>query len=109
MEEKNPQFDFLIEYVLKLLEENNVSLSEEQKNVYVPQLLAQIEFRLGAELLPKLDEAQKKEFAKLAGSEETTSEQWKDFWYGAAPTFEEDIKDILVEFAQRVKQILASQ
>jgi hypothetical protein len=47
------QFDFLTEYVLELLKQNGLgNLSDEQKNAYVPQVLAPVEQRLGLELLP---------------------------------------------------------
>lgn len=107
MAQTTHQFDFLIEYVLALLEENKIEMSEEQKKVYVPQVLAQLEMRLGLKLLPKLDDKQKDKFIKLMNNESTAAEEWKSFWYDSAPTFEEDLKEVLVEFSEKTKQILS--
>ncbi len=109
MAQTTHQFDFLIEYVLALLDENKIELSEEQKKIYVPQILAQVEMRLGSKLLPQLDGKQTDKFVKLSNNENTTPEEWKNFWYESVPSFEEDVKDILVEFAEKTKQILASK
>lgn len=103
------QFDFLIEYVLALLEENKIDLTEEQKKIYVPQILAQVEMRLGAKLLPQLDAKQTDKFVKLSNNENTTPDEWKNFWYESVPSFDADVKDILVEFAEKTKQLLASK
>ena len=100
------QFDFLIEYVLALLDENKLNLTDEQKKMYIPQLLAQVELRLGADLLPKLSATHKEQFAALANNQNTSPEQWKGFWHAAVPTFEEDVKTVLMKFAERVRQIL---
>jgi len=107
MPQTTHQFDFLIEYVLALLEENKIDLSEEQKKIYVPQILAQVEMRLGVKLLPKLDGKQTDRFVKLSNNENTTPEEWKSFWHESTPTFAEDVKGVLVEFAEKIKQLLA--
>mgnify|MGYP001559283188 CR=1 FL=1 len=109
MSQTTHQFDFLIEYVLALLEENKIELSEEQKKIYVPQILAQVEMRLGAKLLPKLDGKQTDRFVKLSNNEGASPEEWKAFWHESVPTFEEDVKNILTEFAEKTKQLLASK
>lgn len=108
MAEVTPKFDFLIEYVLSLLETNNINLSVEQKGMYVPQLLAQVEMRLGLKLLPKLNDEQKEAFTDLTNSKNTTPQEWEKFWHESVPTFDEDVKEVLVEFAEEAKQILAS-
>lgn len=109
MSQTTHQFDFLIEYVLALLEENKIDLSEEQKKIYVPQILAQVEMRLGVKLLPQLDGKQTDMFVKLSNNESATPEEWKNFWHESVPTFDADVKDILVEFAEKTKQLLASK
>ena len=108
MAQATHHFDFLIEYVLALLEENDIKLTDDQKKMYVPQILAQVEMRLGLELLPKLRDADKEKFTKLSNNENASAEEWKKFWYAAVPTFEEDIKQVLVTFSEKVKQILAN-
>lgn len=104
-----PKFDFLIEYVLALFEENKLNLTEEQKKLYIPQILGQIELRLGVELLPKLNAAQKEVFVKMTNDPKTTAMDWNKFWKDSVPTFDEDVKNILVKFAEKVKTILAAQ
>ena len=100
------QFVFLIDYILKLLEDNKINLDEDQKKRYVPQMLAQLEVRLGLELIPKLNDAQKENFAKLVNDEKSTPEAWKKFWY-TVPSFEEDVKRVMTTFAERVREILS--
>lgn len=102
------QFDFLKGYVEALLIQNGFdNLSEQQKEIYVPQILGHLEQRIGIEMLPKLSEEKIKVFAKLLEKESTSPEDWKDFWYGSVENFEEEVKQILLAFAERVKQILA--
>ena len=99
-------FNFLVDYVLRLLTDNDIRLTEEQQKMYVPQLLSQVELRLGLELLPKLNDLQKNQFAAMTNDEHTTAEEWKDFWMASVPTFEEDVKMVLQTFAGRGKELL---
>jgi len=102
------QFDFLEGYVEALLIQNGLdNLTEQQKEIYIPQILSHLEQRIGIEMLPKLSEKKIKDFSKLLEKENTSPEEWKDFWYGAVDNFEEEVKQILLAFAERVKQILA--
>ncbi len=100
------QFNFLNEYLVRLLEENKISLTPEQQKTYLPQLLSHAQLRLGIELLPKLSPGNKERFAQLAENEETSADEWRQFWYAAIPTFEEDVKNILMKFSDRVTQLL---
>ena len=102
------QFDFLTEYVLELLKQNGLGdLTDEQKKTYLPQLLSQVEERIGLELLPKLSDANMEAFAGLAEKETTTPEEWKAFWYAAIPNFEGELQAILTGFTDEVRGILA--
>jgi len=82
-------------------------LTDEQRRIYVPQVLARLEERIGLEMLPKLSKPQLTQFAKFAESENTTGEQWRDFWYASIPTFEEDLKKIIIAFGEKVSAILS--
>lgn len=104
---KTPKFDFLIEYVLALLEENNIILDDEQKKMYVPQILAQVELRLGLQMLSKLNEGQKKQFSELLDNPKTSPEQWNRFWHDSIPTFDAEVKSVLLAFAEKVKTIMS--
>jgi hypothetical protein len=99
-------FDFLTGYVLQLFEEHGLSdLTEEQKQLYVPQLLSHVERRIGIVLLPKLSDEDRETFVSFT-NKEASQEEWKTFWYEAIPTFEEDVKNVLTEFSDSVGKIL---
>lgn len=101
------QFDFLTTYIEDLLTQVGLgALTDEQKKIYVPQFVSQVEERLGIELLPKLNRDHLAEFADLIERTGVTAEEWKTFWYGAIPNFDEEIKGILLQFAQEVRQIM---
>ena len=100
--------DFFTGYVEDVLAKTDIGeLSAEQKNVYIPQLVALLEERVGLELVPKLNEARMKQFAELVGKE-TTPAEWGSFWQTAVPNFSEEMKKILASFAGQVKHILAA-
>ena len=102
------QFYFLKDYVEALLIKNGLGdITEQQKNIYVPQILGHLEERIGLEMLPKLSKTKITEFSKLLEKENVDPEEWKNFWYKAVPKFEEEIQKILESFAKRVKEILA--
>ena len=78
-------------------------LSQEDQDRMLPQFVSALENRLGAELLPSLDEAGAKEFAKLMEGE-PTGEDWYGFWSSHVPDFEEKVKVVIVEFADQLKR-----
>ena len=99
--------DFFTGYVEDVLAKTDIGeLSAEQKNVYIPQLVALLEERVGLELVPKLNEARMKQFAAMV-EQETSPETWGSFWQEALPNFEGEMKRILTAFASQVKGILA--
>ncbi len=102
------QFSFLSGYVRELLNQQGFdNLSEDQISFYVPQITALLEEKLGLEMMPKLNEDQLKEFAELVEKDDASEEEWKNFWYGAIPNFEEEFGKVLKDFSERVKDILA--
>ena len=103
-----PQFDFLIEYVLALLEANDVILDDAQKQVYVPQIAGQASMRLGLVLMPKLNEQQQKQLTVLMNNN-ASAKEWLGFWKASVPTFEDDVKNVLLEFTDKVKPILSKE
>jgi len=99
MSQENP----LEELVLNILNENGFDkLDEEAKKEYLPQFLAQAEQRIGAALLPLLNEESGKQFVELTKSK-TTPEQWWSFWQENVPNFNDVVKEALSGFAQEVK------
>jgi hypothetical protein len=107
-ETPTPQFDFLTDYLLALLEENNISLTDEQKKIFLPRMLAQIEQRLGIELLPKLGDEDLSAFNDMLARDDVSSEEWEAFWQKAVPTFQEDVKSVLKSFAEEVSELLSA-
>lgn len=101
------KIDFLQEFVLEVLKRNNLNFSEEQKIKFVPQILSLLEERIGLEMLPGLNDAQKEQFVKLSNNPHSAPKDWKNFWYSAVPSFEEELKIILLGFAEDVKRILS--
>ena len=101
------QFDFLEHFILDLLAQNGLGeLDEDQRALYVPKLLAQLEQRIGLEMMPKLPEDKLDEFALLLDNEQTTAEEWQTFWYGAIEHFEQELQGVLTRFAADVTKIL---
>ena len=108
MTKETKQFDFLAVYIEKVLYENGLDrLSEEQKKIYVPQLTSHLEERIGLEMLPKLSEENLLKFANLAEAEDTSEEDWKNFWYSSISNFEEELKMVLEKFSKSASTILS--
>ena len=104
------QFDFLEQFIVELLAQSGFGqLTEAQRLAYVPQLVAQAQERLGVELLPRLTDEQLEEFAAMVEKDGVTPEEWKTFWTGAVPNFDEEVKKVLQTFAADVRRIAASQ
>ncbi len=103
-----PEYSFLEQYVLTVLEESGFGqLSEANRRVYLPQLVAEAEYYLGLYLMPKLSTEGADKFAALANSGETSPEKWQKFWQEAIPNFDAEVKNVLIKFADRVRNILA--
>lgn len=100
MSQQNP----LEELILGILNENGFeNLDEEAKKAYLPQFMAQAEQRIGMALVPLLSEESAKQFVELTKNE-TTPEQWWQFWQANVPNFNEVVKEALVGFAKEVKE-----
>lgn len=100
--------NFLNDYVEALLKDLGLEdLSGEQRERYVPQLLRQVQDRIGIELIPKLSDEQLDRFSDLANDAEASNEAWKDFWLSSVPNFDEELERILSEFAKEAREILS--
>ena len=100
--------NFLNDYVGALLKDLGLEdLNEEQRERYVPQLLRQVQDRIGIELIPKLSDEQLDRFSELANDAEASNEVWKDFWLSSIPDFDEELERILSEFAKEAREILS--
>ncbi len=103
------QQDVLEQFILKLLADNGLgNITDDQRAIYVPKLLSQLEQRIGIELMPKLSEPHLDKFSALIDDTQTTPETWQAFWHEAVPDFEQALQDIMEEFAADVSEQLAA-
>jgi hypothetical protein len=97
----------LEELIVNILNEVGFDkLDEEAKKEYFPQFMAAAEQRIGASLLPLLNEESASVFVKLS-QKETAPQEWWDFWQTNVPNFTEVVKQALTEFANEVKESFA--
>jgi len=97
--------NFIHEYVVKALNENGFDkLAPEAQKEYLPQFVAQAEQRIGAVLLPMLNEEAANAFAELSQKNNATADDWWEFWNANVPDFAGVVKKTLDEFTQEIKQ-----
>ncbi len=97
------QKNFLEVYLLQVLNENGFEkLDDDAKKMYFPQFMAQAEQRLGATLLPLLNEETANKFVELT-KQQADPNTWFEFWNANIPNFEEVIKKTLNDFAVEIK------
>ncbi|OGH88275.1 MAG: hypothetical protein A3J93_02025 [Candidatus Magasanikbacteria bacterium RIFOXYC2_FULL_42_28] len=93
------------EYVLEALKANGFEkMNDEAQATYFPQFVAHAEQRLGAALLPFMNEKSANEFAKLMKNSKIDPKVWWQFWEKNVPNFVEVVKKTLADFAVEVKQ-----
>lgn len=99
--------NYLEQYVLKALEENGfANLTEENKKLMLPQFVAEAEKRIGATLLPMLNEESAEKFAELTKQESTGPEEWWKFWTENIPNFAEVVDKVLSDYKEEIKTAL---
>lgn len=104
--EDTKQYDFLSEYLLELLSAIGLGdLNEEQKQMYMPKLRAELEYRFGEHFLPQLDESRAEEFTALLKNQSATPENWQAFWKASIPNFDEQVKEVLAAFADECREV----
>lgn len=100
MSQQNP----LEELLAEILNSNGFDkLDEETKREYMPQFMAQAEQRVGAALLPLLNQESASKFVELS-QKESTPDEWWNFWQENVPNFSEVVRQSLMDFAAEVKQ-----
>lgn len=100
MSQQNP----LEELILSILNENGFDkLDDEAKKTYLPQFMAQAEQRIGAALLPLLNEESANRFVELTKKQAKPAD-WLTFWHDNIPNFDEVVKKTLTDFALEVKE-----
>jgi hypothetical protein len=99
--------NFLEETIEALFDETDLSLlTEEQKDIYRPQFLIELEARIGNAIMPQLDSEGLDEFVRMIDDPQTAAEDWNKFWTGHIPNFEALIKQTVSEFASEMAQAL---
>ncbi|HOX60592.1 MAG TPA: hypothetical protein PLV72_01135 [Candidatus Magasanikbacteria bacterium] len=99
-----PKFDFLSAYVEKVLHDIGfIGLSEENKKMFLPQFVAQVQVRIGAAVMPLLDESAGSELDRLMNKEGVSEADWLKFWQTNVPNFQEVVDGVLGKFAGEMK------
>ncbi|MFA6492481.1 MAG: DUF5663 domain-containing protein [Candidatus Babeliales bacterium] len=100
---------FLEAYVQKVLEDNGyLGLSQQTKDQFVPQFVAEAQYRLGRTIEPLLSEEAKKEFEDLNGQADVTEKEMYAFWKKYVPDFEEIVNKVLADYTIEMKKIFES-
>ena len=99
--------NFTDAYVENLLESQGITLTDQQKQFYLPQLATMAEKHVGAALMARLNESQVAEFQNLFEKDTTTGEEWNHFWKTSIPDFESAVETSLQSFGTKVRDILA--
>jgi hypothetical protein len=94
-------------YIESVLQEQGVTLTDEQKDFYLPQLSTMAEKHVGAALMGKLTADQLAQFEELFASDTTTGEEWNSFWKKSIPEFGAVVEVEMKKFAEKVRAILA--
>lgn len=106
--ENTEQFDFLTVRIQEILDQNGFSdISEELRDQYVPQFVAEAQRRLGLAMMPFLDEKSAKELVQLVQSD-ASAEKMQEFWTWVVPNFEEVATKTLEDYAQEIKSIVST-
>ncbi|MBT3539430.1 hypothetical protein HOF40_01605 [Candidatus Parcubacteria bacterium] len=107
-EQSDVKFDFLRSFIEKTLEGAGLeSLTEETKDQYLPQFVAEAERRVGLALIPELDPSAAGELKKVFELPEPDPEAIRNFWKTHVSNFDEIVKKTLEDFAVELKQTLS--
>jgi len=101
------QFDFIQVYADRLLDDNGFAdLDETTRSQYAPQLISEIERRVGLKLMPVLSVEADAQLNEMIANPKTTPEDLKKFWFDNVPDFETKVRQILGDFAEEFKGIM---
>ena len=100
----SPKFDFLTAYVEKILADVGfIGISNENKKIFLPQFAAQVQARIGASVMPLLDEEAGEELVQMMEKEVVSENEWLSFWQRYVPNFQEVVDGVLQKFAEEMK------
>jgi hypothetical protein len=94
-------------YALSVLEQLDLGgMNTHERERYLPRLVQQIEYRLGAALLPLVPDTAAGEFETLMQTD-ATPDAWLSFWQTQVPNFSELVQKTLHDFVAECKTILS--
>lgn len=103
------KLNFLEQVILDFLNTTSIGdLTKENAQAYLPQLVAEVQFRIGESLSPFLTEQSAMEFVRMVGNDGTSPEEWKNFWQKTVPNFEKIVDDTLKSFVLECANIIKS-
>lgn len=90
----------LEQFVLEALNKQGFDkMKEGDQKMFFPQFMTEAERRVGLVLAPRLTAESADEFQKLMLKENSTSDDWYNFWSKNVPDFMELVKKALADFA----------
>lgn len=102
-----PSYSFLEDFIMQVLEQSGLGeLTEDNRQKYLPQLVAQAEYQIGLALMPKLNEEQAEEMGELMEAGDVTPEQWQNFWRLSVPDYDQVVQKVMEDFGKQCQQIL---
>ncbi len=103
------QTPFLEEFIINVLEENGIKdLTQEQKNVYIPEFSLRVYRRMGDTLISELDDKQLDQLSDLLSDPKATPETWYQFWQASIDDFTKQFMNVLMEFRSDVSSALVA-
>lgn len=97
----------LEEYALSVLEQLDLAdMDKDQRAKYLPRIVHNIEYRLGAALLPLVPDSEAGEFQRLLDTD-ADAKTWTEFWQRVVPNFKQQVQKVLENFSLECQQILA--
>ncbi|MFH1292251.1 MAG: DUF5663 domain-containing protein [bacterium] len=108
MVEEKQQLNFLESYILEVLKQNGFDdLTPENQEEFLPQFVIEAQRRIGATLMPLLEEEKAESMMSMVDNPDTTDEQWWNFWNQAVPNFKETVSKILENYTNDLKKVLS--
>lgn len=93
----------LEQLIVSILNDNGFDkLDDDAKKTFLPQFIAHAEQRLGAAMLPLLNEESANKFVEMT-KKQASPDEWLKFWHANVANFDEVVKKTLQDYALEVK------
>ena len=101
--------DFMQLFVEQLLDQLGFAeLSDESRQPYMVQFIAELERRIGLALEAELNETDITALNDLLASGEVSADQMTAFWQSRVPEYDSIVNDAMASFARDMQQTAAS-